>query len=133
APWRPASSLPGPQPSDAVTDLAILEPLVAIVREHADAYSRFIAGIAPAAPPEAGAVYERYLFALLSRHCALSRTVRAFRLLRGRYQPEPDALAAVLRDERIGYHNTWAPQIAAFTRAYCAAPERFLPARGEPF
>jgi endonuclease III len=114
-------------------DPALLEPLVAIVRGHAHAYRCFIARIAPVPPPEAAAVYERYLFALLSRHCALSRTVRAFELLRGRYQTEPDALAAVLRDERIGYYNTWAPQIAAFTRAYCAAPERYLPAPDEPF
>jgi hypothetical protein len=111
-------------------DVAGLEPLVAIVREHAASYTRFIAGIAP---PAAAAVYERYLFALLSRHCALSRTVRAFGLLRGRYHTEPDALGAVLRDERIGYYNTWAPQIAAFTRGYVTAPERFLPAPGEPF
>jgi endonuclease III len=119
--------------SEPVTDSDVLEPLVGIVREHADTYRQFIAGIAPAAPPQTGAVYERYLFALLSRHTALNRTIRAFEFLRGRYQTEPDALAAVLRDERIGYYNTWAPQIAAFTRAYCAASERYLPAPGEPF
>lgn len=117
----------------SVTDPRILERLAAVVREHAAAYSHFIAGIAPPAPPEPGPVYERYLFALLSRHCALRRTVRAFELLRGRFQTEADALAAVLRDERIGYYNTWAPQIAAFTRAYCAAPEQYLPATGESF
>src|SRR5437667_11835368 len=100
--------------------------LAAIARAHAEAYCRFGAGIAPAAPPAPHAVYERYLFALLSRHCALTRTVRAFQLLRG---PCPDVeaevnlvevkcLATALRDGRIGFHRTWPPQIAAFTRAY---------------
>src|SRR5437660_9844125 len=99
--------------------------LAAIARAHAGAYCRFGAGIAPAAPPAPLAVYERYLFALLSRHCALARTVRAFQLLRGRC-PDSEAgatgvlssdvawLAATLRDGRIGFHRTWPAQLAAF-------------------
>jgi endonuclease III len=115
--------------------------LAAIARAHAEEYRRFGAGIAPAAPPAPHAVYERYLFALLSRHCALERTVRAFQLLRGRC-PDVEAevnlldvtcLAAALREGRIGFHRTWPVQIAAFTRAYREDPTRFLPACGEPF
>jgi thermostable 8-oxoguanine DNA glycosylase len=106
---------------------------VAIVRGHAERYRRFGAAIAPAMPVAAGAVYERYLFALLSRHCALARTVRAFRLLRGHYRSDVAWLTAALRTHRIGYHNVWATQIAAFTRAYQDDPGRFLPAAGEPF
>ena len=118
--------------------------LAAIARAHAEAYCRFGAGIAPAAPPAPHAVYERYLFALLSRHCALSRTVRAFQLLRGRcpgcraeatgeVTGDVAWLAAALRDGRIGFHRTWPAQIAAFTRAHRDDPTRFLPAAGEPF
>jgi endonuclease III len=115
--------------------------LAAIVRAHAEAYCRFGAEIAPAAPLAPRAVYERYLFALLSRHCALTRTVRAFQLLR-RCSPDSEAeinlldvteLAAALRERRIGFHRTWPPQIAAFTQAYWNDPTRFLPASGEPF
>src|SRR5438309_2305974 len=118
--------------------------LAAIARAHAEAYCRFGAGIAPADPPAPHAVYERYLFALLSRHCALSRTVRAFQLVRGRcpgseagatgeLSSDVTCLAAALRDGRIGFHRTWPAQIAAFTRAYREDPTRFLPAAGEPF
>jgi endonuclease III len=115
--------------------------LAAIARAHAEAYCRFGAGIAPAVPPAPHAVYERYLFALLSRHCALARTVRAFQLLRGRCTDseaevnllDVTCLAAALRDGRIGFHRTWPAQIAAFTRAYRDEPTRFLPASGEPF
>ena len=39
----------------------------------------------------------------------------------------------MLREGRIGFYNTWAPQIAAFTRDYLTEPGRFLPAPGEPF
>jgi endonuclease III len=107
--------------------------LIAIARAHAEAYCRFGAEIAPALPAAPHAVYERYLFALLSRHCALARTVRAFRLLRGQYRSDAAWLTAALRTDRIGYHNLWATQIAAFTRAYQDDPGRFLPASGEPF
>lgn len=116
---------------------ACLDPsvsqLVAIVRGHAEPYRRFGAEIAPAVPAAPHAVYERYLFALLSRHCALARTVRAFRLLRGHYRSDVAWLTAALRTHRIGYHNVWATQIATFTRAYQEDPGRFLPAAGEPF
>jgi endonuclease III len=120
---------------------ASVPQLTAIARAHAEAYGRFGAGIAPAVPLAPHAVYDRYLFALLSRHCALARTVRAFQLLRGR-SPDAEAgvnlldvtgLAAALRDGRIGFHHTWPAQIAAFTRAYQEDPRRFLPASGEPF
>src|SRR5207245_8317159 len=74
------------------------DPLVALVRSHADDYRRFAASIAPPPPPAPQAIYERYLFALLSRHCALTRTVRAFQLLRGRCHPDPEPLAAILRE-----------------------------------
>ena len=129
----------------AVPGFAVSVPqLAAIARAHAEAYRRFGAGIAPAAPPTPPAVYERYLFALLSRHCALTRTVRAFQLLRGRclgseagvdgdVSSDMTWLAAALRDGRIGFHRTWPPQIAAFSRAYRENPPRFLPACGEPF
>jgi endonuclease III len=115
------------EPDTAVTQL------VAIVQEHAEHYRRFGAAIAPAVPVAPRDVYERYLFALLSRHCALERTIRAFRLLRGDYRADAAWLAAALRAGRIGFHNTWAPQIAAFARAYQDDPGRFLPASGEPF
>lgn len=107
--------------------------LAAIVREHAEAYRRFGAGIAPPALPAPHAVYERYLFALLSRHCALARTVRAFQILRRCDHADAAQLAGILRTARIGYHNTWPAQIAAFTRAYRQDPSRFLLASGEPF
>src|SRR5205809_4358581 len=110
----------------------MLGHFVAIVRTHAETYRRLVAGIAPA-KLQGEAVYERYLFALLSRHCELGRTVRAFRLLCGRYQEDAEPIAAALREGRIGFYNTWAPQIAGFTRAYLNEPERFLPAPGEPF
>src|SRR5437899_4359447 len=95
-----------------------IEPLAVTVRLHAEEYRRFAAAIAPPAPPAAEAVFERYLFALLSRHCELGRTVRAFRLLRGHYHADAGPITALLRGGRIGFYNTWAPQIAAFTRAY---------------
>jgi hypothetical protein len=113
--------------------LSGIEALVTLVRSHGEAYRRFVAGIAPRLPFSPGPVYERYLFALLSRHCELSRTVRAFRLLRGRCHTDAEAVAEILRDGRIGFYNTWAPQIAAFGRAYCEAPERFVLMAGEPF
>lgn len=107
--------------------------LAAIARAHAEPYRRFGAAIAPGAPPAPEAVFERYLFALLSRHCALGRTVRAFRLLRDQDLSDAPLLAERLRSGRIGYHNTWPPQIAAFTRAFRADPRRLLPAPGESF
>jgi endonuclease III len=110
----------------------MLDQWVGIVRAHAEEYRHFVTGIAPVTPGVAE-VYERYLFALLSRHCELGRTVRAFGWLRGRYQADVEAIAATLRDGRIGFYNTWPPQIAAFTRAYLRDPECFLPAPGEPF
>jgi hypothetical protein len=116
-----------PPPAGSLTGLA------AVVRAHATAYRLFGAAIAPALPPAPEAVYERYLFALLSRHCALGRTVRAFQLLRGQDGADPERVAAVLRSGRIGYHNTWPAHLAAFTRAYREEPGRFLPAPGEPF
>ena len=107
--------------------------LAGVVREHAAAYFRFGAGIAPASPFPPFAGYERYLFALLSRHCELTRTVRAFQFLRGRYQSDAAQLEEVLRIGRIGYYNTWPAQIAAFSQAYQDDPRHFLPAFGEPF
>jgi thermostable 8-oxoguanine DNA glycosylase len=107
--------------------------LAGVVRGHAAAYGRFGAEIAPASPPTTLAVYERYLFAFLSRHCALTRTVRAFQSLRGCYQSDAAQLEEVLRTGRIGYHNTWPVQIAAFSRAYQDDPQRFLPDSGESF
>jgi thermostable 8-oxoguanine DNA glycosylase len=107
--------------------------LAEIVRGHSAAYFRFAEKIAPASPPTLLAVYERYLFALLSRHCALTRTVRAFQLLRGCYQTDAARLAESLRTGRIGFHNTWPMQIAAFSRAYRDDPLRFGPASGETF
>jgi hypothetical protein len=104
-----------------------------IVRAHAEPYRRFGARIAPPMPLSPRAVYERYLFAILSRHCALTRTVRAFQLLRGEYRSDAAWLAEALRGDRIGFHNTWPAQIAAFTRKYEEMPHRFLPADGEPF
>jgi hypothetical protein len=120
---------------------ASVPQLVAIVRGHAEAYCGFGAAIAPADPPAPQAVYDRYLFALLSRHCALSRTVRAFGLLREHCSDSAAAiklidaawLAATLHEGRIGFYCTWPPQIAAFTRAYWSDPARFLPAAGESF
>lgn len=107
--------------------------LAGIVRAHAEAYRCFGAAIAPAAPPAPPTVFERYLFALLSRHCALARTVRAFRLLRDHDPSDAAQLAERLRSGRIGYHNTWPSQIAAFTRIFRDDPRRLLPAPGEAF
>ena len=89
--------------------------LAGIVRGHAALYRRFGAAIAPAPPPAPCAAYERYLFALLSRHCALVRTVRAFQFLRGRYRSDAAEIGALLRSGRIGYQNTWPAQIAGTT------------------